>query len=113
MNQMILEDGDYSYVAGADFNPGDIVTRPDGTLAIVDGVEVVKSGQMFAPKPLKPCSIVRFDSGSSSTFAVGDTVYWDASGKVATATSSGNTNVGKAIRAKVSGQLFVEVNTTA
>lgn len=112
MNAVIYTDGRFPYNAGAAYNPGEILLRPDGSFAIHDGLEAVASGQRFTPNPLRG-KIVEVDSASGSTFAVGDTVYWDATNKVGTATSSGNTNMGKAIRAKTSGQLSVIVNVTA
>ncbi len=101
-------DGRYSFAAGAAFNPGDVIVRPCGTLAILDGLEPVASGALCSPNPVrgKTCE---FDSLSASTFAVGASVYWDAAAKVATATSAGNTLIGTAARAKTSGQLSVLV----
>ncbi len=32
-------DGRYNFAAGAAYNPGDVVVRPCGTLAILDGLE--------------------------------------------------------------------------
>ena len=104
-------DGRIPFIAGAAYNPGDIMLRPDGSLAVLDGLEPTANGQLISPNPLRN-KIVEVDSLSASTFAVGDVVYWDAAAKVGTATASGNTNMGKAIRAKTSGQLSVFVNVT-
>lgn len=112
MNSVLYRDGRFPYNAAADHNPGAILLRPDGSFAIHDGLEAVVSGQRFTPDPLRG-KIVEVDSASGSTFAVGDSVYWDATAKLGTATSSGNTLMGKAIRAKTSGQLSVIVNVTA
>lgn len=111
MNVILHADGRFPYPAAAAYVPGDIMVRPDGSLAVLDGLEGVASGQLFSPTPLKD-KIVEVDSASGSTFSVGASVYWDASAKLATATSSGNTLMGKAIRAKTSGQLVVIVNVT-
>ena len=111
MNVVLQSDGRFAYNAGAAFNPGDVVIRPDGSLAVHDGLEAVASGARFSPNPLRG-KIVEFDSGSSTTFSAGADVYWDNSAKLAVTTSSGNTLIGKAIRAKTSGQLVVIVNVT-
>ena len=48
------EDGAYSYAADADYKPGEVLVRPDGSLAILDGLNDVKTGQWFTPRPLQP-----------------------------------------------------------
>ncbi len=103
-------DGRLPFVAGAAFSPGDVIVRPDGTLAVHDGLVACDSGDLISPEPVQPFKIIEVDCGSSTTFSVGATVYWDNSGKVATSTSSGNTKIGIAARAKTSGQLKVLVN---
>lgn len=56
--------------------------------------------------------IVEFDSASATTFAAGDIVYVNATSQLATTTNT-DIRVGKAARAKTSGQLKVMVNTGA
>ncbi len=111
--KVVWIDGRYSFAAGADVAPGEIVTRPCGSLAIHDGPELVKSGKQINPWPIKPCQIVRFDSASATTFAAGASVYMIPSTKLVTGVSTDNVYVGKATQAKVSGQLSAMVNTSA
>ncbi len=102
-------DGRYNFAAGAAANPGDVIVRPCGTLAILDGLEPIVSGQIISPNPCRN-KVVEFDCASATTFAAGATVYWDAAAKQITTTSAGNTLAGTAARAKTSGQLTAWVN---
>lgn len=103
-------DGRLPFVAGAAYVPGEVIARPDGTLAVHDGLVACDSGDLISPEPVLPTKIIEVDCGSSTTFSAGATVYWDDTNNVATATSSGNTKIGIAARAKTSGQLKVLVN---
>lgn len=110
MHAVERSDGRYSFIAGAAYNPGDIIVRPDATLAILDGLESTISGQLISPEPLVPSNILVIDAPSASTWSAGASVYWDNTNKVFTATSSGNTYAGKAIVAKTNGQLTNKLN---
>jgi hypothetical protein len=110
MNKVVREDGRYAYNAPAAYVPGQMFLRPDGSPAILDGLEAVVSGQLIEPQPLRPTLIMEVDSLSATTFAVGASVYLDVANQVANGTSSGNTLIGVAARAKTSGQLSVLVN---
>lgn len=113
MATLISADGRYGFAAAGVAQPGDLIIRPDGTPAILEGLESVRAGDLITPQPLFPTVIVDFPSASGTTFAVGADVYWDSAAKLATATASGNSRVGKAVRAKSAGQLSVLVNCSA
>lgn len=111
--KVVWPDGRYPFRASANVAPGEIITRPCGTLAIHDAVEGVKSGGIINPWPMNPCQIVRFDSASATTFAVGASVYMIPSTKLVTGVSTDNVYVGKATEAKTAGQTSAMVNTSA
>ena len=112
MHEIQRLDGRYNFAAPANANPGDVIVRPCGTLAILDGLEAVVSGQMISPEPLIPTTIVQFDAPSASTWSAAAALYWDNTNRVVTTTASGNTWLGRAIRAKTNGQLTAMVNCT-
>ncbi len=113
MHVIQRHDGRYNFNAGAAANPGDVIVRPCGTLAVLDGLEAIVSGQMISPAPLVETNIVEFDAPSASTWSAGALLYWDNAAKNITTTSAGNTFVGRACRAKTNGQLTNLVNCTA
>lgn len=113
MHVIQRSDGRYNFNASAAANPGDVIVRPCGTLAILDGLEAIVSGQLISPAPLIETNIVEFDAPSASTWSAGAAVYWDNTNKVLTTTASGNTLIGRAIRAKTNGQLTNLINCTA
>lgn len=112
MHEIKRTDGRYAFNAAAALAPGELVLRPDGTPAILDGLESVAVGQLIEPEPLVPTNIVDFDSASATVFAAGAVVYHDAAAKQAVTLATGNTRVGIAARAKSAGQLKVLVNCT-
>lgn len=109
MHKIIRTDGRYSFDATADYAPGDLIVRPDGTPAILDGVEEVASGDLIEPQPVFPTMIIEFDSASATTFAAGASVYVNTTSGLATATNT-DEYVGIAARAKTAGQTSVLVN---
>jgi hypothetical protein len=112
MQDIRRRDGRYAYNAGANLVPGQLIVRPCGTPAIFDGLEAAVSGQLIEPQPMVPALIVEFDAASATTFAAGDIVYVNSGTQLATATNT-DIRVGKACRAKTSGQLKVLVNCGA
>lgn len=98
-------DGRYPFNAPAAVLPGDVVARPDGSFGIYDGLTGAASGARIEADPIKPCTVVEFNAKSTDTWSAAASVYWDATNKELTSTSSGNTLVGKATTAKTSGQL--------
>lgn len=107
---IVYEDGRYPFAAGAAQQPGDVIIRPDGTLAIYDGLDGCASGDLISPQPLHPTLIGEFKAVSANTWSAGAILYWDATNKVLTTTASTNKRVGLAIAAKTSGQTSALVN---
>lgn len=106
---IVYEDGRYPFNAPVDCSPGDIVTRPDGSLAIVDGLTTFAVGDRIEADPIVPCKVIEAACNSGDTWAATATLYWDGTNKVLTTTSAGNTLVGKSIAAKTSGQTTARV----
>lgn len=111
MARVVYEHGRYPFPAGGTLAPGAIVARPDGSLGIYDGVQNSVSGELIQPEPLKPGPIVEIDKATASDAISASTVLYINSSGLATATSSGNTRVGKCCKASASGATTVLVNT--
>jgi len=102
--------------AGAAYNPGDVVINcvGDGRVGIVAGLEAVASGD---PVTFYVEGKYEVACASATTFSAGDLVYWDDSANTAK-TSAGVAGasdyklLGRAVKAKTSGQLvvLVEIN---
>lgn len=105
-------DGRYPFAADAAYEPGDIIVRPSGTLAVYDGLNGCASGERIQPDPVHPFPTAIFAAGSAATWSAGAVLYWDDTAKVATTTSSGNTRIGVSIAAKTSGQTTTHVECT-
>lgn len=93
--------------AGAAYNPGDLVINcvGDGRCGVVAGLEAVASGD-----PVTFYVNGQFDvnCASATTFSAGDKVYWDDTNNVAKTTATGGyIYIGRAVKAKTSGQLVV------
>lgn len=114
INEATIEypDGRYSYPATAVHAPGEIVTRPSGTLAIYDGINSCAVGQVISPQPLHPRPSGVFKAASAGTWAAGAQVYWDAADNEINNSATDNTLVGRAIEAKTSGQTTNRVELT-
>jgi hypothetical protein len=108
--KIVHADGRFTYNAAAVHRPGDIVTRPDGTLAHFDGLEDCKIGQAISPCPLKPHMTGEGAKVSGDNIAAGADVYRRASDGLLTVTSSGNVLIGKAVAAAAAGTTLVHVN---
>lgn len=109
---VVNTDGRYSFAAAAAQVPGDVIVRSDGTLAIYDGFENAAIGDLISPQPIHPTLICQFSATSTDTWSAAAVLYWDATNKVLTTTSSGNKRVGVAIAAKTSGQTTALINCT-
>lgn len=102
-----------SKVAGAAYNPGDVVINcvGDGRVGIVAGLGAVASGD---PVTFYVEGKYEVACASETTFSAGDLVYWDDSANTAK-TSAGVAGasdyklLGRAVKAKTSGQLVVTV----
>lgn len=114
MKALILYDnGDYPFEAPEDLSPGDLVARPDGTLAVFHGFDTAAAGDLINADPVAPGPVVEIEAASAAVSAVGTVYYWDATAKQATATEGANTRLGPLIRAKVAGETSVQINTVA
>lgn len=106
--------GRYPYPAAAAHVPGAVVTRPDGTLAIYDGLEACANGELISPEPLIPGPTAVFDKDApSDNLTAGTVVYVIAATSKVTATASGNVRVGKVVKTAGVGVTQVHVNCVA
>lgn len=101
--------------AAAAYNPGDLVVNcvGDGRCGVVAGLEAVASGD---PVTFYVNGQFELACASGTTFSAGDKVYWDDTNNTAKTTATGGyVYVGRAVKAKVSGQLvvLVELNLVA
>lgn len=106
---IVYADGCYPFAAPAAVVPGDVVARPDGSFGIYDGLTGAASAALISAEPIIPCRVVEFAAKTTDTWSAGATVYWDATNKELTSTSSGNTAIGKSIKAKTSGQTTAQL----
>ena len=99
------DDGAYSYAADADYKPGEVLVRPDGSLAILDGLNDVKTGQWFTPRPLQPepTGLWKVDP-TGPTWAAGTEVFFNTTTNFLTNASAGAVKVGRSIDAMVAGK---------
>ncbi len=72
-NVIRYADGRYPYAAGAAMEPGDVVVRPCGTLALFDGMYGAASGELVNPQPLVPTQIAEMKTASGTTWSAGAT----------------------------------------
>lgn len=107
---VVHTDGAYKVTAAAAQAPGDVIIRPDGTLAIFEGFQNVASGDEIQPTPIHPTLICEFRCTSGDTWAAGALLYWDDTLKVATATVGTNKRIGLSTSAKTSGQTTKLIN---
>lgn len=98
-------DGRYPYTAAAAVHVGEVISRPDGSLAIYDALQDAASGDLISPVPILPCTVIEVVAATVDTWSAGASIYWDATNNVLTTTSSGNTLIGKVPFAKTAGQL--------
>lgn len=107
---IVYADGRYPFNAPAAAEPGDVILRPDGTLAVLDGFENVELGERIAPEPIRACKVIEVAAASGDTWPAGTVLYYDAANKRATPTRGANRLIGLAPFAKTSGQTRVLVN---
>ena len=105
-------DGRYPFAADAAYEPGDVIIRPSGTLAIYDGLNGCDSGDRIQPDPVHPFPTAIVKAATADTWSAAAALYWDDTNKKASTTSSGNTFLGRSIAAKTSGQLTTHVELT-
>lgn len=110
VGKVVYADGRYPYAAAAAYEPGDVIVRPDGTLAFFDGFEGCASGDRINPEPIAPSKVVQLPADTADTWAAGTLLFWSAADEEVTATPGANKVVGVAVAAKTSGQLTALVN---
>jgi hypothetical protein len=92
-------------IAGSALSGGDLVVLADGRLGQVAGLETIASGDPVAYNVVGQIDIA---SASGTTFAVGDSVYFNTSTLLAvTAPGANVVYAGRCTKAKVSGDLSV------
>jgi hypothetical protein len=107
---IIFADGRFPFAAAAAYEPGAVMVRPDGTLAIYDDFDGCKIGEMISPCPVHDTPVGEFAAVSGNTWAAGAVLYWDDVAKTVTTTVGSNKRVGVSVAAKTSGQLSALVN---
>lgn len=107
-----LTDGRYTFAAAAAYEPGAVIIRPDGTLAIYDGLYGCAIGELISPCPLHNTMVGEFAAVSANTWAAGAVLYWDDVAKTVTTTVGANKRVGVSVAAKTAGQTTALVNLT-
>lgn len=111
--RIIHLDGRYAYAAAGAHKPGDLLTRPDGTFAILDGLEACVLGERISPAPVTPGPIVLYEKDDpADNIAAGTAVYLTSAGEI-TATATNNTAAGKACQAAGTGRTHILVNPLA
>ena len=113
--QIIHDDGQYPFVAAEAYDPGDVVIRPDGTFAVMDGIfESTKVGDLINPRPLIPGPYIEVDADPAITFAAEDVIYYNKTTKLATNVAAGGLlRVGVAPFAKAAGAGKIGFNAAA
>lgn len=94
------------FVCTAITRPGDLVQTTDGLIGYVMGVRDYAIGETV---PVVTDAIVDVDSASATTFAVGATVYYNLTTKLAVASGATQPGLGAAVIAKTNGQTKVRV----
>ncbi|MCC6517924.1 MAG: DUF2190 family protein [Tabrizicola sp.] len=100
--------------------PGETLTIPAPAAVVSGGVVIagkivgVAAGAADSGKPVDVVTEGVFDlpKVGANAFTLGADVYWDATDKLATTTSSGNTRLGVAVAAAGSGAATVRVRLT-
>ena len=103
-------DGRFVYRATAVHLPGEVVTRPDGTLAVFDGMQGCVVGEAISPDPLDVGKTAIVLKVPANTFIAGADVFWNATAKQATSVATGNRRIGRAIEAYAAGTTEMHVN---
>lgn len=107
---IVYQDGRYPFAATAAQEPGDVLVRPCGTLAIYDSLYRCACGERIDPQPVHPALIASFSAPPDATWSAGAILYWDATNNVVTTASTANKRVGLATADKSVGQTSALVN---
>lgn len=111
MNEIVRDlkghEGREEVTLTASANQADLVFTPDGRAAICCKPGAAANGETV---PVSTDCLVRLDSASATTFAVGVEVGWNSTTKLAVAAATaGSRACGRAYAAKTSGQTSVLV----
>lgn len=106
----LLRNGDHESVpvasAGSAYTQGDIVAVGDGRIGVVLGLEAIASGDPMALRVYGQFDILK--QAATDTYAVGDAVFYDPSGKKAyTVEGAGYLYAGRCVKASASGDTYV------
>jgi hypothetical protein len=111
--KVVYPDGRFPFTSPAIREPGDVIVRPDGSLAILDGFENCAVGEVIAPEPILASKVLEMNAASADTWAAGTPLFWNATALQVTPTRGANRLVGTAVAAKTSGQTVALVNAVA
>jgi hypothetical protein len=104
------EDGRFPYDAAAEIVPGEVVARPDGSLAVYDGLDKAVSGDPINPAPLQPAPIIEVVADTADTWSAGTDLYWDATANDVTTTATNNVWLGRSVTDKTAGMVSILIN---
>lgn len=102
--------GEVQITAGAALNGGEIQQLADGRACVRAGLADSASGDLVT---FYTSGVFDVKAASGTTFAAGETVWWDESAEAAIGVGSaaaGDFPIGVAVKAKVSGETAVEVD---
>lgn len=97
---------EFEGVAAADLVSGNVVIAADGRHGVITALTGFKNGTRYRAQAR---GRFRIDAVTTDTFAANAIVYWDATAKKCTSTTTSNTKIGRAYAAKTNGQTYVDV----
>lgn len=103
---LIDDSGILQFTAGAALVGGQVLRLGDKRVGIIAGLKAIASGDKAAAHVAGNFKVA---SASATTFSAGDVVGWDDTAKLAVSAASGDFVLGIATKAKVSGELVVDV----
>lgn len=105
--------GSHRLVAAGALSSGEVQQLADGRASVVDGLAAIAANDTH-DQVIE--GIRSFVSASAVTFSKGDQVYWDVANNTAVTlanAAAGDIYLGRAHKAKVSGELVVQVDVNA
>lgn len=97
---------EFEGVAGSALASGDVVFDASGRAGVITVLSGVAAGQRYRASAEGRYSV---PAATGTTFSANAIVYWNATTKLAQTTSAGDGVLGRSLKAKVSGELEVEV----
>lgn len=104
--RLLKEHGTIDFTAGAALVAGQVL-QVAGRAGVVTGLKGFASGEKASVQVEGQFEVA---SASGTTFAAGVLADWDDTAKLAVATTTGDFNLGRVSRAKVSGELTVLID---